>query len=1132
MKAYLGVLMMLCALMGLAASSQGTEFKVGSMTLPLASDYISITSNADLLDYRGSGTADDPYIIEGISLEDHVGNGIVIKNTDAHLLVLNCTMENLNGGYDALLPVGIYIDGAKNVRIEDSRVSDSDIRFSRAENVRIKGVEGSALTFDGVLNGTIERSSIDHIIVQAGGTPMVFSDFSDIAPLDLTRTPSQNILIKGCIAGQEITFFDSMDCVVEDCIIGDSVEGGGLWIFDPRNITFRNVTVVGGALGLHRTSPDPVSVTFDGLKLVRSDIDLSGLYLAGLSSEDSIDFYNSTVDGKEISSFKDEEGLELEGIELGYVWLMNCPEARLKGVNAYGISAINSSGLIVEDSVIHQGGIYLAFSSDSTISNNTLIESRARTGGIALGYGCHNNTLRENFVKRAKKAGPDFLASLGVDTTLSDGGHAIFGNVIMDAGVGLDVGRNNTIIGNTIANNAIGLRASDDHNEIAHNNFVYNGIDAQQRSTIAWKDVSFANNTWDGNFWTSYRGEDEDGDGVGDEPHIAVSVSYPREPVAVAEERVVDNAPMMEPISDPQEGRFWQKEGLVLEAMGRGSEAEISFAMARELGYETPPASSLALTNVVSVGEDEFIEMANDGKETEIFEGLILTIDDKGSIALPDFTLEPGERIRFHLGAGESNETDIFLDSDLALDDLAGNLTLKDSAGTLDKFAAYWTPEETARDWFEKGGELSMNGSTEEALAAYERAVELDPEMAEAWIGKGYAKIRLAFIDKDPAGYNESLLSFERAIELNRSQAQAWNGKATVLSMMGRYEEAVEAYSDSLEIDPLQPWVLVGKANALWKLGRHDESMTASDEAIDATLETVEKAFVWFERAHLFAEDGDYNGTVEALNRATELAPDDKNFWINGGVLLSAHLGRYEEALTYIDRALEIDPEYVDAWFSKAQILGPSLGRYNESLEACERAIDIDPEDPDTWRLKGLILMNLGRDEEALAAFEEALELDPQNGYAWHLKGSLLQRLGRESEAEAALARAEELGFTSPLGGMLAITEISAEGEDEFVEIANHLDDAVNLKGWTLIVDGDETRSVVLPEYILKPGAMVRVHFGSGEGSGADMFMESGITLNDDSTSVSLRDGAGREVSFLGFERLPDGGVVMVRGSG
>ena len=366
----------------------------------------------------------------------------------------------------------------------------------------------------------------------------------------------------------------------------------------------------------------------------------------------------------------------------------------------------------------------------------------------------------------------------------------------------------------------------------------------------------------------------------------------------------------------PLVGRFWHKEGLVLEAMGRGSEAEISFAMSRELGYGTPPASSLVLTNVVSVGDDQFIEMANSGDDPQTFEGLILTIDGLKSIILPSFTLGPGEKIRFHLGPGESNERDIFLDGDLALDDVAGNLTIEESSGTLNMFAAYWTPEVASERWIEMARELQR---------------------------------------------------------------------------VGYYEEA-----------------------------------------------------------------------LDALNNAT----------------------------------------------------------------------DIDPEDPASWRLKGLILMNLGRDQEALAALEGAIDLDSEDGYTWYLKGDLLQNLGREREARAAFSRAEDLGFTSPLGGMLAITVISATGEDEFVVIANHLDEAANLQGWTLVVDGDETRSVVLPEYILEPAAKVRVHFGSGEGSGADLFVESEITLNDDAASVSLRDGAGREVSFLGFETLPDGGVVMVRGSG
>ncbi len=440
--------------------------------------------------------------------------------------------------------------------------------------------------------------------------------------------------------------------------------------------------------------------------------------------------------------------------------------------------------------------------------------------------------------------------------------------------------------------------------------------------------------------------------------------------------------------------------------------------------------------------------------------------------------------------------------------------------------------EDTAEEWMTTGQELMMNGSLEKAIAAYDRAIDLDPDNEEAWVGRGRVQSRLALIDEEPGMYNESLLSFERAIELNRSYSSAWSGKSYVLSIMERYVEAIEAYDASLETDPQQPWVLVGKANALWKLGRQNESMKAYDLAVEAASENTEKAFVWFERAHLFAEKGDYNETMKALERAVELEPDDKNFWINGGVLLSAHLERYEEALIYFDKGLQLDPEDATGRFSKAQILGPNLGRYNESLEACDKAIDIDPKNLDSWQLRGLILMNLGRDEEALAAFEEAIEIDPQNGRSWYLKGNLLRYLGREGEAETAFERAEELGFTSPLAGMIAIIEIVATGEDELIEITNNLDEAKNLEGWTLVVDEDETRSVVLPEYVLEPGEKVRVHFGSGEDDENDLFMESEIVLNDDATNVTLRDEAGRDVSFLGFETLPDGGVAMTRGSG
>ncbi|MBN2251629.1 MAG: right-handed parallel beta-helix repeat-containing protein [Candidatus Altiarchaeota archaeon] len=529
------MLMVLSALTGLAVGSQSTEFTVSSMTFPLASDYICIKSNADLVDYRGSGTAEDPYVIEGISLDDHVGSGIVIKNTDANILIRNCTLDDLSGGYEYLDRVSVRVDNAKNVRVEDCSVEGVEVED--AENMRFEDCTGEHISFSGVKDGTIKNSRIRSVLVQQIMTPDPFTEGS-FDPFNVTIKPSQNCLITSC-SSFEIVLLSVENSAVEGC----HVEDGWLMAFSPVDVIFRDNEVVNATLEMNM----PSNATFENMTLVEPRISS-----AGFSSEHyALNLKNSTVDGKEVFYYENQRGLELKDLDAGYVWLVNCPESRIEAVEAFGIFVVNSSDVTIEGSKIDQGGIHLAFSSDCWISNNTVNNSRAREG-IKLDVGCSNNTLRQNVVTKSGRYYASGIMSSGIDTSSSEGHNTISGNVVTNAGVGLDVGRKNTIIGNTIANNAIGLRASDDHNEIAQNNFVYNGIDAQQRSTIAWKDVSFANNSWDGNFWTSYRGEDEDGDGVGDTLHV-VPAGWPSsgEAEAVAEEQVVDNAPMMEPISDP-----------------------------------------------------------------------------------------------------------------------------------------------------------------------------------------------------------------------------------------------------------------------------------------------------------------------------------------------------------------------------------------------------------------------------------------------------------------------------------------------------------------------------------------------------------------------------------------------------
>ncbi|GAB6266384.1 MAG: hypothetical protein STSR0001_18310 [Methanothrix sp.] len=429
--------------------------------------------------------------------------------------------------------------------------------------------------------------------------------------------------------------------------------------------------------------------------------------------------------------------------------------------------------------------------------------------------------------------------------------------------------------------------------------------------------------------------------------------------------------------------------------------------------------------------------------------------------------------------------------------------------------------------WHGLGRSLAGLGRYEEAIAAYEKAIELNPRYIDAWISKGIALSNLAIMEyslKDPGNftrtledslfafdraididpgnsvawlekgfalgfmeplrYNESISAYDRAIELMPANdtvmlAFAWMERGAVLSRradstndMSLYEEAIKAFDTAIELNPQQAGTLAVKANALMNLGRYNESLKILDEAIEIASRDSEKAQIWFEKAHLFAEQGNYNETAKALEKATELNPEDKNLWLNGGVLLSAVLNRNDEALGYYDRALQIDPA-----------------------------------DGYAWHAKGEALKALGRTSEADAAFEKAKEL----GY----------KVQKESSVEP-----------SSTPKMLTIISIKATGEDEFVAVANSRAAAQSLHGWTLDVsDGrndSRNQSLTLPDFIIDPDERINVHLGKGESNETDVFLNSVITLNDTAGNITLKDETGMSVASFEYRVEPDGSITGI----
>jgi len=126
-----------------------------------------------------------------------------------------------------------------------------------------------------------------------------------------------------------------------------------------------------------------------------------------------------------------------------------------------------------------------------------------------------------------------------------------------------------------------------------------------------------------------------------------------------------------------------------------------------------------------------------------------------------------------------------------------------------------------------KGNLLNYLEHYEDALKAYEKSLEMDPDSFVVWDNKGNTLTKLK-------RYEEALRAFEKSIELKPDDAKSWMAKRNVLVELSRYDEALNALDKAIELcpDDKKYPVALGLANNLAKLGRYDEALNALDKAI------------------------------------------------------------------------------------------------------------------------------------------------------------------------------------------------------------------------------------------------------------------------------------------------------------
>jgi len=216
---------------------------------------IHISGNADFTASNGvtggSGTANDPYVIEGWDITEvnvPLDYGIWLENTDAYVVIRNCLISQYTG---------IRLEHVANVIIE---------------NVTVMGGENSIYVYDSK-NLVVSNCDLGHC-------------HGDVVQL----TSSTSIRLTGCKIGDgryhSVYTLHVNDSTVENCDIYDSVYGiyaesserlsisycnihdnsDGIYLYVTINMTISNCQILSNQHGVYLDSSDHVRMEYCDLK--------------------------------------------------------------------------------------------------------------------------------------------------------------------------------------------------------------------------------------------------------------------------------------------------------------------------------------------------------------------------------------------------------------------------------------------------------------------------------------------------------------------------------------------------------------------------------------------------------------------------------------------------------------------------------------------------------------------------------------------------------------------------------------------------------------------------------------------------------------------------------------------------
>jgi tetratricopeptide (TPR) repeat protein len=239
--------------------------------------------------------------------------------------------------------------------------------------------------------------------------------------------------------------------------------------------------------------------------------------------------------------------------------------------------------------------------------------------------------------------------------------------------------------------------------------------------------------------------------------------------------------------------------------------------------------------------------------------------------------------------------------------------------------------------YIEKGNELFNAKEFQKAIEAYDHAIRVNPNIAEAYHIRGLSKAKLG-------QYANSIKDFDHATRINPNYHLAYHNRGGSKATLGRYTAAIEDYNHVIRINSNYHLAYCGRGAAKADLGQH-------------------------------------TAAIEDFDHAIRINPNEPIAYNNRGNS-KAKLGRHTAAIEDFDHAIRINPNFVQAYYRRGAAKA-KLGRHTAAIEDYNHAIRINPNEPIAYNNRGNSKATLGRYTAAIEDFDHAIRINPNDHHPW-----------------------------------------------------------------------------------------------------------------------------------------------------